>query len=123
MLRHIRLRIDEVDLDLQRRIAQKTQKLRLRHRLVRHEVQDQKPKRADVLAVGTLRIHEKDVLALQNLRRRQTVRYFDRHETASLSQSGRAASIVIQFSIEQGKVSNEKGGVIPYRHVLFYVLN
>ena len=106
MLRHIRLRIDEVDLDLQRRIAQKTQKLRLRHRLVRHEVQDQKPKWSDVLAVGAFRIHDEDVLTLQHMRRRQAIRYFDRHETASLSPSGRAASIVIQFSIEQGKVSN-----------------
>ena len=64
MRRDIRARINEVNLDLQRRIAEQTQKLRLRNRLDRHQVQNQNMKRTDILLIRTIRIHNENIFTL-----------------------------------------------------------
>ena len=73
------LRVDEIHLHLQGRVAEQTQELRLRHILDRHEVQNEDAQRADVLPVRARRIHDEYVFALKDVRRRQIVRYLDWH--------------------------------------------
>ena len=53
--------------------------MRLRHLLDRHEVQDEQPQRTDVLTVRARRVHDEDVLPLENIRSGQIVGYFNRH--------------------------------------------
>ena len=81
--RRVRLRVDEVDLDLQRRIAEQAQELRLRDVLDRHEVQDEDLERTDILAVSAVGIHDEDILSLEDMSGRQIIRYLDWHENTS----------------------------------------
>ena len=77
--RHIGLGIDKIHLHLQRRIAQEPQQLGFRHLLDGHQVQNQKPQRTNILAVGPVRIHNKNMFFFQNCRCRQIIWYLDWH--------------------------------------------
>ena len=79
MRRDVGLCVDEVHLHLQRRIAEEPQELGLGHILDRHEVQNEDAQRTDILTIRACRIHDEDVLPLEHVRRRQIVRYLNRH--------------------------------------------
>ena len=81
--RRIALRIDEIHLDLQRAVAEQPQELRLRDVLDRHEIQDEDFERTDVLCIRPVRIHDEDILPLEDMGGRQVVRYLDWHENTS----------------------------------------
>ena len=83
MARDVRLRVDEIDLDLDGAVAEEPHELRLRDVLDGHEVQNQNLQRADVLCIGTVFIHDEDVLTFEDVRRRQGTRQFDWHINSS----------------------------------------
>ncbi len=66
VFRLVALRPQERDVDLQRRVAEQTQKLCFRGDLGRHQVDNGDFERADVLTVGPPFRHDENVFALQN---------------------------------------------------------
>ncbi len=83
MTRRIRLCIDEVYLNLQRRIAEQAQKLCLRDVLDWHEIQDENLQRTDILTVRTVSIHDENILSFKDMRGRQIIWYLNWHENTS----------------------------------------
>ena len=75
----VALHHQQLQLDLQRRVAQQARQLRLRRDLGGHEVEQQQTQRADLLRVGARLMHDEDVLALQHFPRRQVVGNLDGH--------------------------------------------
>ena len=72
------------DLHLQRAVGQQPGQLGLGDDLGGHQVQNQDAQRADVLALGTLAVHDKDVLAAKLVERGQLFRDDQRHTWFSL---------------------------------------
>ena len=66
--------------DLQRRIAEQARKLRFGRDLRRHQIQDQQPKRTDILRDGPRFRDNKNVFALERSSGRKQIRYFDWHK-------------------------------------------
>ena len=73
------------DLHLQRAVGQQPGQLGLGDDLGGHQVQNQDAQRADVLALGTLAVHDKDVFMAQLVERGQLFRDDQRHTWFSLA--------------------------------------
>ena len=76
----IGLGLDEVDLDLNGRVGQTAQDLRLGHDLERHQIENGDAERTNALGRRAVFGHNKDVFALENRTRRQAVGNFYRQE-------------------------------------------
>ena len=70
--------LNQIDLDLDRRIGQAAQDLRFCDDLERHQVKQRNMQWPDVLCGGAVLGHDENVFTLENGTRRQTVGYFDR---------------------------------------------
>ena len=82
VLGHMGRHLQQLDIHLQRRVAEQSEQLGLGDDLGGHKVDDHDPERPDILSGRAVFGHDKDVLALENLCRRQIVRHFNRHSTA-----------------------------------------
>ena len=76
----IGLGLDEVDLDLNGRVGQTAQNLRLGHDLERHQIENGDAERTNALGRRAVFGHNEDVFALENRTRRQAVGNFYRQE-------------------------------------------
>lgn len=74
----IGLCLDQINLDLDRRIGQAAQDLRFRYDFERHQIEQRNAQRTDVLCGSAVLGHDEYVFAFQYGARRQTVGYFDR---------------------------------------------
>ena len=75
----VRGRLQQADLDLQRRVRQLAHDLRLGDDFGGHEVQQQHLQGTDVLMHGAILGHDEDVLALQDVGGGQRIGDFDGH--------------------------------------------
>ena len=76
----IGLGLDEVDLDLNGRVGQAAQDLRLGHDLERHQIENGDAERTNTLGRRAVFGHNEDIFALENRTRRQAVGNFYRQE-------------------------------------------
>ena len=81
--------VEQLYLDLERRVGELAQQLGLGDDLSGHQIQDKQVQRADVLMDGAVFSHDKDVLALQNGPGGQRVGDSDRHRKAPFYYSSR----------------------------------
>lgn len=71
--------LEQGQLDLQRRVREQADDLRLRGDFRWHQIEDRQSQRSDVLCDGAMLVHDKDVLAGQNFTGRQSGWDFDWH--------------------------------------------
>lgn len=79
VLGRVRGHLKELHIGLQRAVAQASEDLRLGLDLRRHQVHDKYVQRTDVLRLCAGCGHDEDVLGLEDARRREVIRYVDRH--------------------------------------------
>lgn len=75
----VAVRVDQLQLHLQRRVAEQPRQLRLCGDFGGHEIQNENLQRADVLRDGPRLVHDENILVRQRFRRRQTVRDHNGH--------------------------------------------
>src|SRR3989338_2168050 len=89
----VRLRMQEVDLDLERAVGQPPEEMELCLLLLRHQVENHYLQGPDVLVDGPDFRHHEDVFLLEVAYRRQAILYFDGHRDGVLS--GSAGSLFV----------------------------
>ena len=84
VFRHMGGGLQQLDFHLQGRVAENPQELCFRLNLGRHQIEQQNPKRTNVLSHGAPLGHDEDIFIFQYRLRRQLVRNLDRHINAPL---------------------------------------
>ena len=79
ILGDMRCGLNQIDLDLKRRVGQTAEQLRFRRDFGRHQIEQTDFQRTDVLCHGTVLCHHEYVFALQNGTGGETVFDFDWH--------------------------------------------
>ena len=77
------VRVDQLQLHLQRRVGELAHDLRLGGDLGGHQVQDQDLQRADVLGKGALTMHDEDIFVVEGIVSRQGLGDDQRHSSYS----------------------------------------
>lgn len=77
------LGLDQVYLDLNRRVGQTAQDLGFRYDLERHQIKQRNVQRADILCCCAMFGHNEDIFAFQHSARGQAVGYFNRQADTS----------------------------------------
>jgi len=104
---NVRSHLKQLQIDLQRRIGQQPQHLRLRLHLLRHQVQNSDFQRTDILMIRPLLVHDENVFPLQDGVGRQRSRYLNGHTLPSLSSLDPFYHITIRRSL-QGLVHRQQ---------------